>query len=57
MLFHVKLVDCKIDVFVFPINIWFAVKVVPIPPRAIGIVPKTALDTFNELIPVPPPIN
>ena len=51
MLFHVKLGDCKIDVFVFPIKIWFAANVVvPMPPLEIVKVPDVTFDAFNAFI-------
>ena len=48
---HVKFEDCKIDVFEFPINIWFADNVVvPILPLEIAKVPEIELLTFILLI-------
>ena len=46
VLFHDKLVDCKIDV-PFPIKIWFAVNVVvPIPPLEIDNVPNVTFESI-----------
>ena len=56
MLFHDKLADCKIDVFVFPIKIWFAVNVVvPMPPLEIVTVPAVIFDAFSAVKPAPEP--
>jgi hypothetical protein len=58
VLFQVKFALCKILVVAFPINIWFAVKVVvPIPPREMAKIPEFVLLTFIFVNPGPEPIN
>ena len=56
VLSHVRFGDCKIEVVVFPIKIWFAVNVVvPIPPLEIDKVPDDTFEAFKEFNEAPEP--